>query len=32
MADPVNVGDTIEVVIKNIHTGDAPPILSRSDA
>jgi len=30
--DPVNVGDTIEVVIKTISPGDAPPILSRVDA
>ena len=30
--DPVNVGDTVEVVIKAIHAGDAPPILSRVDA
>jgi small subunit ribosomal protein S1 len=28
----VNVGDTVEVVIRTIHTGDAPPMLSRSDA
>ena len=28
----VNVGDTVEVVIRTIHTGDAPPQLSRSDA
>src|SRR6185369_2802084 len=28
----VNVGDTGEVVIRTIHTGDAPPQLSRSDA
>ena len=27
-----NVGDTVEVVIKSIHGGDAPPVLSRSDA
>ena len=27
----VNVGDEVEVVIKNIHPGDAPPILSRND-
>ena len=26
------VGDTVEVVIKGIHSGDAPPQLSRSDA
>ena len=30
--DPANVGDNIEVVIKSIHAGDAPPILSRVDA
>ena len=29
---PVGVGDTVEVVIKSIHSGDAPPVLSRSDA
>ena len=28
----VIVGDTVEVVIRTIHTGDAPPMLSRSDA
>lgn len=28
----VKVGDNIEALIKSIHTGDAPPILSRSDA
>lgn len=28
----VNVGDTVEVVIRTIHTGDAPPQLSRMDA
>ena len=28
----VSVGDTVEVVIRTIHTGDAPPMLSRSDA
>lgn len=28
----VNVGDTVEVVIRTIHTGDAPPMLSRVDA
>ncbi len=28
----VKVGDEIEALIKSIHTGDAPPILSRSDA
>ena len=27
----VKVGDEVEVVIKNIHPGDAPPILSRND-
>ena len=26
------VGDAVEVVIKSIHSGDAPPQLSRSDA
>jgi small subunit ribosomal protein S1 len=26
------VGDSVEVVIKSIHSGDAPPQLSRSDA
>ena len=26
------VGDTVEVVIKSIHAGDAPPQLSRTDA
>ena len=30
--EPPNVGDTIEVVIKSITSGDAPPILSRVDA
>jgi small subunit ribosomal protein S1 len=30
--EPLNVGDTIEVVIKSIHSGDAPPQLSRTDA
>ncbi len=30
--DAVAVGDTVEVVIKNITGGDAPPILSRNDA
>ena len=30
--EPVTAGDTIEVVIKAIHPGDAPPILSRVDA
>jgi small subunit ribosomal protein S1 len=28
----VTVGDTVEVVIRSIHSGDAPPQLSRSDA
>lgn len=28
----VAVGDTIEAIIKSIHTGDAPPMLSRNDA
>lgn len=28
----INVGDNVEVVIRTIHTGDAPPQLSRSDA
>jgi small subunit ribosomal protein S1 len=28
----VKVGDTLEVVIKSIHAGDAPPMLSRVDA
>ena len=28
----VNVGDPVEVVIRTIHTGDAPPQLSRMDA
>jgi small subunit ribosomal protein S1 len=28
----VNIGDQVEVVIRTIHTGDAPPQLSRSDA
>lgn len=28
----LNVGDTVEVVIKSIHAGDAPPQLSRTDA
>ncbi|MEJ7848924.1 MAG: 30S ribosomal protein S1 [Pyrinomonadaceae bacterium] len=31
-SEPVNVGDTVEVVIKSIHSGDAPPILSHVDA
>ncbi len=30
--EPPSVGDVIEVVIKSIHPGDAPPILSRVDA
>jgi len=29
---PLSVGDTVEVVIKSIHSGDAPPMLSRIDA
>jgi small subunit ribosomal protein S1 len=28
----VKVGDPVEVVIRTIHTGDAPPQLSRTDA
>jgi small subunit ribosomal protein S1 len=28
----VKVGDTVEAIIKSIHSGDAPPMLSRSDA
>ncbi len=28
----VNKGETVEVTIKNISTGDAPPMLSRADA
>ncbi|MGB7068910.1 MAG: 30S ribosomal protein S1 [Pyrinomonadaceae bacterium] len=28
----VNVGDTVEVVIRTIHSGDAAPQLSRADA
>ncbi len=28
----LNVGDSVEVVIKNISGGDAPPVLSRVDA
>jgi len=28
----VKVGDTVEVVLKSIHPGDAPPMLSRHDA
>lgn len=31
-SDAASIGDTVEVVIKSIHSGDAPPILSRSDA
>ena len=31
-AEPPAVGETIEVVIKSITSGDAPPILSRVDA
>lgn len=30
--EAVNVGDTVEVVIKSIHSGDTPPLLSLSDA
>ena len=30
--EPLSVGDTVEVVIKSIHAGDAPPQLSRTDA
>ena len=30
--EPLNIGDTVEVVIKSIHAGDAPPQLSRTDA
>ncbi len=30
--DPLTVGDTVEVVIRSIHAGDAPPMLSRVDA
>ncbi|MGI8811427.1 MAG: 30S ribosomal protein S1 [Pyrinomonadaceae bacterium] len=30
--EPLSVGDAVEVVIKSIHSGDAPPILSRMDA
>ncbi len=30
--EAVNVGDTVEVVIKTIHSGDTPPHLSLSDA
>ena len=29
---PLSVGDKVEVVIKSIHAGDAPPQLSRADA
>jgi small subunit ribosomal protein S1 len=29
---PLQVGDAVEVVIKSIHSGDAPPQLSRTDA
>ncbi len=29
---PLAVGDTVEVVIKSIHSGDSPPQLSRIDA
>lgn len=28
----VKVGDPVEVVLKSIHPGDSPPMLSRSDA
>ena len=28
----ISVGDTVEVIIKSIHAGDAPPVLSRVDA
>ncbi len=28
----VKQGDEVQVVIRNIHTGDAPPVLSRFDA
>lgn len=28
----VKVGDAVEVVLKSIHPGDAPPLLSRNDA
>lgn len=31
-AEPLNVGETVEVVIRSIHSGDAPPMLSRTDA
>src|SRR5687767_5065471 len=30
--EALNIGDTVEVVIKSIHAGDAPPQLSRTDA
>jgi len=30
--EPLAIGDAVEVVIKSIHSGDAPPILSRADA
>jgi small subunit ribosomal protein S1 len=30
--EEISVGDEIEVVIKAIHAGDAPPVLSRADA
>jgi small subunit ribosomal protein S1 len=30
--EAVSVGDTVEVVIKSIHSGDTPPLLSLSDA
>ncbi|MBA2379055.1 MAG: 30S ribosomal protein S1, partial [Blastocatellia bacterium] len=30
--EPLSVGDTVEVVIRSIHGGDAPPMLSRVDA
>ena len=29
--DTPNVGDTVEVVVKSIHGGDAPPVLSVMD-
>jgi len=28
----VNVGDTVEVVLRSMHSGDGPPMLSRQDA
>jgi small subunit ribosomal protein S1 len=28
----VNVGDNVEVVLRSMHSGDGPPILSRQDA